>query len=181
MDAYATHIPLIARCFLQTDGPVLELGCGEYSTLLLHELCQNTGRPLVTIDCDKDWMDRFTDLSLEGMFTHEFICVGMTEEFKKTGQAQIQDHKVWAECKRIDQNPWGLVFIDHRPGERRKDDILRLKDRAQVIVVHDSQEPGYGYEPIFAKFTHRFDYKRFEHWTTALWQESLYRHSPVSN
>jgi len=167
MDSYASHQPLLLHCLFLTKGQVLELGAGNYSTLILHEVCAALDRQLVTIDCDEKWLNTFMDLASP---KHELMCVGMTEEFRLRGTAQIRDHQVWQECKRIDQNTWGLVLVDHRPGERRKDDILRLKDDAQIIVVHDSQEPGYRYEPIFSKFAYRVDYKRFDTWTTALSQ-----------
>lgn len=38
---------------------------------------------------------------------------------------------------------WGLVFVDHAPGERRSADIVKLLPRTKVMVVHDTQQPSY--------------------------------------
>jgi hypothetical protein len=61
---------------------------------------------------------------------------------------------------------WGVVFVDHRPGERRKIDVEKFKNSAQIIVVHDTQQPTYEYEPVLETFTYRYDYKRYSVYTT---------------
>jgi len=40
-----------------------------------------------------------------------------------------------------------ILFIDHAPGERRKKDIVKWKDHAQIIVVHDTEiAADHGYQ-----------------------------------
>ncbi len=40
-----------------------------------------------------------------------------------------------------------FLFIDHAPGERRKKDIVKYKDLAEIIVIHDTQiEADHGYQ-----------------------------------
>jgi len=56
--------------------------------------------------------------------------------------------------------------VDHRPGERRKHEIGRLSQSANLIVVHDTEEAGYEYEPVLQSFKHRYDYKLHRPWTT---------------
>ena len=63
---------------------------------------------------------------------------------------------------------WGVVFIDHRPGERRKVDILRLKSHADIIVVHDTQQSAYQYEEALASFKYRYTYERYATQTTVV-------------
>lgn len=47
---------------------------------------------------------------------------------------------------------WSVVFADHRPGERRVVDINRLHKKAQIIVTHDTEAPGYKWEKINPEF-----------------------------
>jgi len=141
MDAYATHIPMLAAIFLKSSGPVLELGCGDYSTLMLHEMCKVSGRKLVSTDTVLDWLEKFKYMENE---FHEFH--------------HIKDDD-WAGFSLIEDRHWGMVFVDHAPGERRIVDIERLKDQADFIVIHDTQEAGYKYETVLPQFKYRFDYK----------------------
>ncbi|NRB21421.1 hypothetical protein HRU45_01630, partial [Candidatus Dependentiae bacterium] len=41
-----------------TRGPVIEFGCGDGSTALLHEICKESGRILVSLDDDLKWLDK---------------------------------------------------------------------------------------------------------------------------
>jgi len=52
---------------------------------------------------------------------------------------------------------WGFVLVDHKPGDRRGRDVLRFADKAQIIVAHDSEHGGYGYEGVFEQFKYRRD------------------------
>jgi hypothetical protein len=61
---------------------------------------------------------------------------------------------------------WGVVFIDHRPGERRKVDIERFRDKAEIIVVHDTDEESYMVNSVLNTFNFRHDYKVYRTHTT---------------
>ena len=43
MDQYATHQRLLVAAVMQTEGPIVEMGCGNYSTPLLVELLPGDG------------------------------------------------------------------------------------------------------------------------------------------
>jgi hypothetical protein len=150
MDPYATHMPLLLACVAATSGPVLELGCGDYSTPTLHLLCKN--RMLVSADSDGNWCQRFIDLSSEN---HRVFLVGD-----------------WACFSLIDQK-WDVAFVDHGPVERRKHDIERLMKQARFVVVHDTEDTRYQYESALSRFKHRFDYKRLTPWTTVVSNEPI--------
>jgi hypothetical protein len=66
----------------------------------------------------------------------------------------------------IGNQKWGVVFIDHRPGDRRAIDIKRFANLADVIVVHDTEAMCYGYEPVMNTFKYRYDYLRYQTRTT---------------
>jgi hypothetical protein len=64
-----------------------------------------------------------------------------------------------------------LVRIEIDPPEpppRRGVDALRLKDRSQLIIGHDSEHPDYGYGPVFDTFKHRFTLSSVFPWTTVV-------------
>jgi len=145
-DPASTHIPLLAACVARTSGPVLELGCGDYSTPLLHWLCR--GRRLVTLESDAAWLARYEDLRSP---THELL--------------HVPD---WASARPIDEGPWDVALIDHAPGARRVPDIRRLMHRATFLVVHDTEDPDYGYESVLPQFRHRHDDRRVRPWTTVV-------------
>ena len=46
---------VVSRFLEETEGPVLELGMGLYSTPLLDLLCHEEKRELVSYDDDKEW------------------------------------------------------------------------------------------------------------------------------
>lgn len=150
---YGTHIHPLITAVMNTTGDVLEMGCGDFSTPLLHSICKIQNRKVVSTDTDKQWLSLFMDLH---SMNHTFQYVPVYE-------TNIPDHHQW---DRVGNQKWGVVFIDHRPGERRAIDIVRFKNDADIIVVHDTENPGYGYESAFKYFKYRYDYKRYNVWTT---------------
>ena len=141
----ATHISVLAACIAYTDGPVLEVGCGENSTPFLHYLCKN--RLLVSLENYLPWIQGF-------------------EEFN-TGSHKVIYVPDYAGCHLID-DPWDVVFIDHAPALRRKEDIKRVADKAKLVVVHDTECPDYRYEEVYPMFKYHLPYKRYAVWTSIL-------------
>ena len=150
---YGTHICPLITAVMNTSGDVLEMGCGDFSTPLLHSICKVQNRKIVSSDTDKQWLSLFMDLhSMDHVF--QYVPVYDTV---------YPDHQQW---EKVGNQSWGVVFIDHRPGERRALDIVRFRNAADIIVVHDTENPGYGYEQAFQYFKYRYDYKRYNVWTT---------------
>ena len=134
--SFATHLPALAGCVAHTDGPVLELGSGLYSTPVLHAMCQ--GRELVTTDSNAAWLDRLRYMESD---THRFV--------------HVED---WERLPLLDRD-WSVALVDQSPGRSRARTIARLKDRAEFIVVHDSQaHEYYGFEPLLSSFRFRADF-----------------------
>lgn len=141
---YGTHIPMLIKMMNISDGPVLELGSGFNSTPFLYWLCKDQNRKFVSYDNDQKWIEK----------------VGYNTQF-------IDD---WDKTD-IDNTHWSVALLDHRPGERRHVDAERLKDKADFIVLHDSElilEKYYMYEKIYPLFKYRFDYTKFLPHTTVL-------------
>ena len=148
MDCYATHMPMVSAMAAKTQGPILEMGCGHYSSYILHEVCKVMGRTLVTLDEKPDWIEEF-----------KFLKSPFHELYLVDDQAL---------CSLIDNVRWSMVLIDHAPGERRKFDIERLKDKADFLIIQDTEEAGYEYEKVLPQFKYRFDYKIVRPWTTVV-------------
>ena len=154
---YGSHFIPLTFAVLNTTGPILEMGIGHYSTPLLHVICMTQKRQLLSVDTSKTWIDNFKNLENH---LHKFQYLPVYEDdWKANPKPELWD-TIGNEIK------WGVVFIDHRPGERRKLDIFRFKNASEMIVVHDTQQPSYDYEKALCSFKFRLDYKRFDTWTT---------------
>lgn len=131
-DPFSTHQQLLVRYLLRSSGPILELGCGGYSTKIIHEFAREQGRHATTVDTDQEWIDQFMDL--------------------QSPFHQIQFVQNWDEW--VPDGTYGLAFIDHSPGERREVDIRRLIGHVEYFVMHDSEDPAYGYSNIINLIEH---------------------------
>ena len=144
---YGTHRPALCEAIVRTTGPILELGMGDSSTLALHDLAEATGRNVCSYDHDASWVARYTEL--------------------RSAHHQIEQVGSWDACP-IESTRWAVVLVDHAPAARRIVDIERLAKHAEVIVVHDTEDPTYGYDSVFGAFAYRLDYRDERPWTTLL-------------
>lgn len=147
MDSYATHLPLLTACVAATQGPVLELGCGLYSTPVLHALCLN--RPLTSLEYDAEWLKRFEQ------FRSARHTVTLTEDFAAAIDANLTPR-------------WSVALIDQQPAATRVPSIVRLRRRVDLFVIHDSHHRLYGYEPTLTQFKYRVEWQRYQPWTTVV-------------
>jgi predicted O-methyltransferase YrrM len=149
----ATHIALLAAVVARSKGSVLELGCGDFSTPLLHLLCKPP-RVLVSVDNDAAWVDRFLDLDTA------YHAVRRVERWEDTFEMRVTR-----------EGQWDVAFVDCAPAEARVPLIEQLLGRAKQIVIHDTEHPLYGYERIWSHFKYRYDDKRMTPWTTVVSNE----------
>lgn len=135
-----SHIPVITKLMSHVDKPVLELGIGWNSTPLLHWLCHEKNLPLLSFESDENWLELFKSFETDThhLFLHNFL----------------EDIEVDFDI--------GLVFIDHRPARKRRSSAKFFKDKADFIVLHDSElaeDPAYKYTPIYEHFKYKHEYK----------------------
>ena len=142
-----THLAVLIDYVRKTDGPVLELGIGPGSTLVLHELCR--GRKLVSYEYSKDFYDAFAGFKSED---HDIV------------HAPDWDAVDFGEG-------WDIAFVDHSPAARRKKDLPRLIDCAQYVIVHDTEpdvDRFYLYSGSLNLYKYRKDYTSYKPYTTVL-------------
>jgi hypothetical protein len=145
--AYGSHLLYLLAAVRATTGTVLELGCGEGSTVQLHEEAALRGRKLVSVDNDLSWLKRFEE-PLRG-HNHYFI------------HDRDPGSSVW-----LDED-WSVVFVDHAPGETRARAIERVRDRAEYVVVHDTETASYGTYEVIETFKYKRHFRYTRPWTSA--------------
>lgn len=141
---YDSHRPLLWEALEATSGIVIELGCGWGSTPFLTEYCRDNNRVLESFENNDQWL-----LKLVDSFPHIHKITNWDFVLK--------------DCS--------LVFIDHAPGERRKIDIARFANHAQIIVAHDTEpaaDHGYKMRAELARFKYMIDYETDGAWATAV-------------
>jgi len=141
----STHNPMLIKTILISEGPVLEIGAGIYSTPLMHWLCKMLGRKLVTYENSPifyQYAKRFISRS------HHIKLI------ENWGEMDLKTH-------------WGVVFMDHNPDSRRADDVISFKNNADYIVIHDTdREDKYHMEKAWPHFKYRYTWKDCRPWTT---------------
>ena len=143
----STHFPVLIKCAMATDGAMLELGTGLFSTPLLHWLASERQRPLISYDDHPDFYD------LNRKFQNRYHRIRMVTDwdiFKKIG------------------GHYSLALIDQSTKNRAKTAIY-LKDKVDYVILHDSNSAHhYHYEKVYPHFKYRYDYTKQDPNTTVL-------------
>jgi hypothetical protein len=159
---YATHQPVLYEAVMSTSGPIIEFGCGNGSTDMLHEICKRTNRILVSVEDDLDWMNRFTTKYLGDGYEednsgwHKFFYVPGKPPTPPEGiNDPIAQHWVdfFDQFDLLDRLQFDVCFVDQSPGSARTVTIRRFKDKVRLFVLHDcdcfvSGELGYSKAPM---------------------------------
>lgn len=177
LDAYCSHRPLLWEALRLTPGtPVLELGMGHGSTPYLARYCEQETRALYSAEADPAWYLRMVGSagSAGGKHLDEDLTGGERTEIDVRGAWRCSVLVPGGNWDKVPQRPcqvpltgtrwsrdqWGVALIDHAPAGRRIVDIERLRDSALMLVVHDTEEDGYAYEPELTRFRYRKDDER---------------------
>ena len=131
-----SYYPLLFKALEETTGEIIEMGVGHGSTPLLHEYAVLNKRILESYETEKTWLSKFESLANQ-YHTFTLVC-----------------RECWDSCSNMHPNP-SVVFIDHAPGERRKEDLIKFKNCAEIIVLHDTEPTGagdYRVRPLFNQF-----------------------------
>lgn len=145
MKGNSSYTSLLIKAVQMSDGPVLELGAGFFSTPLLHWLCIEKKRRLITYEDNKEFYEYARQFRSKN---HRIVLVTDWDKINI-------------------ENNWGAVLVDHSR-ERRIIETLRLKDYADYIVLHDTNRPKYKYEEVLPYFKEIYQWKFCEPWTTVV-------------
>ncbi|KAK2144550.1 hypothetical protein LSH36_748g02063 [Paralvinella palmiformis] len=148
---YGSHVITFLASTWITEGPILEMGSGWYSTPVAHRVAVIRGRSILTADTNYEWLRYFLVFSSTN---HRLYYVG---DDKRETDDQVQVVSSWDDIGGQSER-WGMIFVDHAPGERRKVDIERLRNKADLLVIHDSQpkaDRAYKSQKLLASFEHR--------------------------
>ncbi len=58
----------------------------------------------------------------------------------------------------IEHQNYSVILIDHSPGERRHLDVIKLANKCDYMIIHDSEPAATGY--MLDKVWHLFPYRR---------------------
>lgn len=134
-----SHLPMLMKAVAETEGPILELGCGLYSTTPLHWACWVPKRKLVTYENNPQFFDFLKAYETD---FHEVHCIDDWDAIDISA-------------------PWSVAFVDHEPGLRRGIELGRLA-HAEYVVCHDSEgrnDRKYGLSKSSSLFRYQFEYK----------------------
>jgi hypothetical protein len=128
IDVSATHQPCLIRAIENSIGDVLELGMGMFSTDLIHHMIKDEDRKIVSVEDNRDWMNKFTH-NINNK--HEFRLI---ERSVNSWKGIVDEY-----CER----KWGVVFVDQGYGEEiwrpsRNYAVEQLAECSQFVVAHDA-------------------------------------------
>lgn len=168
---YNTHYPILAACVARTTGPILELGCGESSTPMLHLMAHAMKRRLHSVDTDPAWLKKYdgyyqADHSFEIVAPHGDDALPLVTR-------QIEGWRRWLTSDMANIGNLGVVFVDCAPGEARHMIASFFARRAQIVLCHDSEKDyaaggNYMYDQCIPEFKYVSEWRRWRPYTLIL-------------
>lgn len=134
---------------------VYEFGMGEGSTPFIAAFCAECRATRVHFDSDRSWAARFFEVG--GAAGPIFGAI------KPHGSdPSVVSFQTWDDVPIGTMGAYSIdvAFVDHAPGDRRRVEVARLRDKATLVVVHDTELDGagdYQLEPEFARYRYRLD------------------------
>jgi len=138
--SFGSHIlPLVASLWI-TDGPILEMGSGWYSTPVFHRISLLQRRRALTAESNYQWLQHFFFFASD---YHHIYYVNVSEDATPGLSDNINTVYSWDDIGNQIED-WDVVFIDQAPALRRKIDMERIRARSKLILVHDTEPRAYG-------------------------------------
>lgn len=127
---YQSHLPALLACIAATDGAVLELGVGHFSTPQLDALLYSRFRTLVSAEDNEEWFKQFQ--KYHDPERHKVLFV---------------DYKYALTL--FSKEKWSVAFIDHSPGgENRAAAFKALIEVSEYVVMHDAQKDAENFQAV---------------------------------
>lgn len=153
--SYGTHIPLLAATLARLselgNSPVVEFGCGHYSTSLISAFTRLSGRGHIIVETDREWLYKTVSPSV---LSH--------------ARVRVVGHSY--EAIPLLPDGMSLAFVDCEATNFARARVLSdLQGRADVVVIHDTEptnEKLYSLSPQMAEYRYRYtDTSRVPHTT----------------
>ena len=126
---YYTHQPFFIEILKNTNGNILECGCGDGSTLMIKEQIKNTNRKLVSLESNLEWLNKYTHLANS---SHELYYVNASND------DTIETGNKWVNfIKENELNDFEIVFLDSSPWLSRKCCFEYFLNKSKIIIIHD--------------------------------------------
>lgn len=126
---FFTHQPFFIEIIKNTNGDILECGCGDGSTIMIKEEIKNTSRKLVSLESNLDWLNKYRHLADS---SHELYHIDAgNDDTIETGNKWvkfIEQHKL---------HDFEIVFLDSSPWMSRKSCFDYFLDKSKIIIIHD--------------------------------------------
>ena len=151
-----SHTPILTKMIFETQTsshPILEVGAGFFSTPLIDQLLEGTGRKVLTLESVPEWVEFLSPLNNE---YHSII--------------QIDNDDLTHILDYCSKQHWSIVFIDNHPDHLRHLFLDAVKNSADFIICHDTQEGhlfDIGWNSTLNEFKYRLDAKHLP-WTTVV-------------
>lgn len=154
IDGWSSHQYPLVTAAMNTTGPIVEFGCGNYSTPLLSAIARAQGRTFEVFTSNADWADSFRDLA----------------------KINIIEPADW--IKQQYHYRAGLLFVDSEQAVKdRSPTVIRHKELADVIVMHDAQvmrKRQNSWQPFADNFEYDFEWTRLKpKATTAVFSNAI--------
>ncbi|SRR6266496_541208 len=144
VSGWNNHLPLLWLGLEDTQHnkhPVIEFGSGLGSTPILKQYCKDAGREFLSYDNNAEWAEQMGSILIPNWSTAEI--------YKRSS----------------------VILVDCAPGESRHEIMAIMKDRADIIIVHDTEKDGSGnylYEKIWPLFKFRINLTGGSTWASAV-------------
>lgn len=142
---YTTYMGVLIRVLITSQGDVVELGAGPFSTPLLHWICKDMNRKLISYEIDSKYYEYARQYR---SWLHKIVLVNDWDE------VDSKTHR-------------GVVFIDHNPFNRRAPDTIKFKDNADYIVMHDT-DCEQDFEVVWPNFKYNYTWKECRPWVSVV-------------
>lgn len=137
------HLPLLwlaLEATIRNPYPVIEYGSGLGSTNYLRQYCLQNHREFISYDNNREWAEQ--------MGSNLITNWSNADIYKRSS----------------------VILVDNAPGEMRHEIMAIMKDRADIIIVHDSEPNGKGYmlDKVWPLYRYRIDLTGGNTWASAV-------------
>lgn len=128
---WGTHQPILSELLKCTSGNIIELGCGDCSTLLIKNIIKNSNRKLFSLESDEGWLNKYKYLE-DTNHTLLHVPVEKSDDSYSKG-------KTWVNFieEKLNNYIFEICFIDQSCWEARYETLKYFKNKCKFILVHD--------------------------------------------